>query len=130
MSFGRYPTIPTISIFVGEKFLEVSSRGATSKSLFSNKSFSIDQIRRSSGLSRLYDARAKDDNDCRVSFPGDDTNSYCTKLRPPSSRITKRLSARGKHLLLKCMLRSAGASIFQRAPELFVFAASPSNYWR
>ncbi|KAL6434079.1 hypothetical protein ACFW04_005907 [Cataglyphis niger] len=65
------------------------------KSLFSNKSFSIDRIRRSSGLSRLYDARAKDDNDCRVSFPGDDTNSYCTNPRPPSSRITKRLSARG-----------------------------------
>jgi len=40
------------------------------------------------------------------------------------------LSARGKHLLLKCTLRSAGASIFQRAPELFVFTASPSNYRR
>lgn len=40
------------------------------------------------------------------------------------------LSARGKHLLLKCTLRSAGASIFQRALELFVFTASPSNYRR
>lgn len=108
-------------------FLQASFRGVTSESLFSNKSFSMDQIRRSSGLSRLYDTRAKDDNDCRVSFPGDDTNSYYTKPRPPSSRITKRLSARGKHLLLKCTLRSAGASIFQRAPELFVFAASPST---
>lgn len=37
--------------------------------------------------------------------------------RAPSSRITKRLSARGKHLLLKCTLRSAGASIFQRVPS-------------
>lgn len=63
-------------------------------------------------------------------FSRDDTNSYCTKPRPPSSRITKRLSARGKHLLLKCTLRSVGASIFQRAPELFVFTVSPSNYWR
>ncbi|EZA49738.1 CUGBP Elav-like family member [Ooceraea biroi] len=29
------------------------------------------------------------------SSPRDDTNSYCTKPWPPSSRITKRLSARG-----------------------------------
>lgn len=127
MSFGCCPTISA-----GEKLLQVSSCGATSGSLFSNKSFSINLIRRSSGLSRLCDARARDDNDCRVYHFLTTIQIVIARNRGhrPSSRITKRLSARGKHLLLKCTLRSAGASIFQRAPELFVFAVSPSNYWR
>lgn len=106
-------------------------RQVTSRGLFSNKSVSTYRTRRSSGLSRLYDARAKDDNNCWISFPLATIQIVIARNRNDRHLgLRSALSARGKHLLLKCTLRSAGASIFQRAPKLFVFTASPSNYRR
>lgn len=104
----------------------------TSRGLSSSKSVSTDRTRRSSGLSHSHTRLARKMITIVPGIVPLATIQIVVARNRDHRRLGLRgtLSARGKHLLLKCTLRSVGASIFQRAPELFVFTASPSNYRR